>query len=91
MELNETKLANTVKARDLRPATEDEIVSIGAVPGFASPITITPVSNQKNLGKNVGVMVVIDDSIPSSPNLVAGANETGYHLLNTNFPRDYRG
>ncbi len=89
MELNETKLANIVKARDLRPATEDEIVSIGAVPGFASPITITPVSNQKNLGKNVGVMVVVDDSIPSSPNLVAGANETGYHLLNTNFPRDF--
>jgi prolyl-tRNA synthetase len=31
----------------------------------------------------------VDDSIPSSPNLVAGANETDYHLLNTNFPRDY--
>jgi prolyl-tRNA synthetase len=36
-------------------------------------------------------MVVIDDSIPSSPNLVAGANETDYHLLNTNYPRDYTG
>jgi prolyl-tRNA synthetase len=25
----------------------------------------------------------------SSPNLVAGANDEGYHLLNTNTPRDY--
>jgi prolyl-tRNA synthetase len=33
--------------------------------------------------------VVLDDSIPDSPNLVAGANESGYHLLNTNYPRDY--
>jgi prolyl-tRNA synthetase len=27
--------------------------------------------------------------VPSSPNLVAGANDAGYHLLNTNTPRDY--
>jgi transposase len=33
--------------------------------------------------------VILDDAIPASPNLVAGANETDYHLLNTNFPRDY--
>ena len=28
--------------------------------------------------------------IPASPNLVAGANETDYHLLNVNYDRDYR-
>jgi prolyl-tRNA synthetase len=33
--------------------------------------------------------VIVDDSIPASPNLVAGANAEGYHLLNTNVPRDY--
>ncbi len=33
--------------------------------------------------------VVIDDSIASSPNLAAGANEADTHLLNTNYPRDY--
>jgi prolyl-tRNA synthetase len=32
----------------------------------------------------------VDDVIPVSPNLVAGANIEGYHLLNTNYPRDYR-
>ncbi len=88
MELNETKLANAVAARDLRPATEEEIKAIGAVPGFASPIALTPSPLPK--GEGLGVRVVVDDSIPTSPNLVAGANETDYHLLNTNYGRDYK-
>jgi prolyl-tRNA synthetase len=33
---------------------------------------------------------VVDDIIPQSPNLVAGANEAGYHLLNVNYGRDYQ-
>ena len=33
--------------------------------------------------------MIVDDAVPSSPNLVAGANEAGYHLLNTNIGRDY--
>jgi prolyl-tRNA synthetase len=85
MELNETKLANVLHARDLRPATQEEIEAVGAVPGFASPVGLTPLPT----GKRPGVMVVVDDSITSSPNLVAGANQLDYHLLNTNIPRDY--
>jgi prolyl-tRNA synthetase len=85
MELNETKLANAVGARDLRPATEDEIKAIGAVPGFASPIGIKEEGRSKK-----GFLTVIDDSITFSVNLVAGANEQDYHLLNTNYPRDYK-
>ncbi len=88
MELNETKLANAVGASELRPATEEEIKAIGAVPGFASPVALT--SRSSPGGREVDVRVVLDDSIPASPNLVAGANETDYHLLNTNFPRDYQ-
>jgi prolyl-tRNA synthetase len=78
MEVNETKLANAVKAQSLRPATEAEIRSTGAVPGYASPVGLKD------------ALVIVDDAIPSSPNLVAGANEEGYHLLNTNYDRDYR-
>ena len=37
MELNETKLSNAINAKELRPATEEEILASGAVPGFASP------------------------------------------------------
>ena len=87
MELNETKLANAVQARDLRPATEAEIQAIGAVPGFASPIGLPP--RPVGEGSGVRVLTVLDDSVPASPNLVAGANETDFHLLNTNTPRDY--
>jgi prolyl-tRNA synthetase len=34
-------------------------------------------------------LIVVDELIPKSKNLVAGANEAGYHLKNTNHPRDY--
>ncbi|MEM7031114.1 MAG: proline--tRNA ligase [Chloroflexota bacterium] len=78
MELNETKLANAIKASEMRPATEEEIKEIGAVPGYASPVGLDD------------IFVVVDDLIPTSPNLVAGANDEGYHLLNTNYERDYK-
>ncbi len=83
MELNEAKLAHALQAIELRPATEEEIVAIGAVPGYASPIGL-PKENDY-----LPVVIVADDLIPQSANLVAGANEEGYHLLNTNYGRDY--
>jgi prolyl-tRNA synthetase len=85
MELNETKLANAVKAKDLRPAREDEIRAAGAVPGYASPIGLRERALQAT-----SLLVVVDDGVPASPNLVAGANEEGFHLLNTNYGRDYQ-
>ena len=78
MELNETKLANVVGARALRPATEAEIRARGAVPGYGSPLGVKD------------VLLVVDDAVVASPNLVAGANEEGYHLRNVNYGRDYR-
>ena len=78
MEVNETKLSTVLKARELRPATEEEIKQVGAVPGYASPVGLKD------------VLVVVDDLIPQSPNLVSGANEDGYHLRNVNYGRDYR-
>jgi len=78
MEVNETKLGNAIKAKAMRPAKEAEILAIGAVPGYASPIGISDAA-----------LVVIDDAVAHSPNLVMGANEVGYHLQHVNFPRDY--
>lgn len=86
MALNETKLANAIGASGsgsittLRPALEDEIRAIGASPGYASPIGI----------QRDNVLVIVDDLLPHSPNLVAGANQEGYHLRNTNLGRDYQ-
>jgi prolyl-tRNA synthetase len=77
MDVNETKLANALKARELRPATDEEIRAVGAVPGYASPVGLNDVH------------VIVDDLIPQSPNLVAGANEDGYHLRNVNYGRDF--
>lgn len=78
MEVNETKLINAIQASEIRPATEDEIRAVGAEPGYASPVGLED------------VFVVVDDVIPESPNLVAGANRAGYHLINVNFGRDYQ-
>ncbi|MFQ5575464.1 MAG: proline--tRNA ligase [Anaerolineae bacterium] len=78
MDLNETKLTNAVKVKELRPAHEDEIRATGAEPGYGSPIGVKE------------ALIVVDDLIPKSPNLVAGANDVGYHYLNVNHGRDYR-
>lgn len=77
MDVNDTKLANAVNAKELRPATDEEIFAVGAVPGYASPRGLK------------GALVVVDDIIPTSANLVAGANEEGYHLRNVNYGRDF--
>ena len=79
MELNETKLTNALKARQLRPAQTEEIRAVGAEPGYGSPVGIT----------RDAVLLVVDDLIPDSPNLVAGANRDGWHLRNVNCDRDY--
>ncbi len=77
MDVNEVKLANAVQAIALRPALPEEIAATGAVAGYGSPIGV----------KNA--LVVVDDLIPQSPNLVAGANEAGYHFTNVNYGRDF--
>jgi len=77
-DLNEAKLAHLLGGAELRPMTLEEIASIGAVAGFASPIGLT------------GGEVVADELVMSSPNLVAGANEQGWHLYDTNAGRDWQ-
>ena len=77
MDLSEEKLIAALGASALRPATDVEILAVDAVPGYASPVGIK------------GVLVIVDDLIPQSANLVAGANEAGFHLRNVNYGRDY--
>jgi prolyl-tRNA synthetase len=75
MQLSEPKLKQHVA--DIRAATTEEIERSGAAAGYASPIGLKE------------TLIVVDDLIPHSQNLVAGANQTGYHLKNTNYGRDY--
>ncbi|HUG95855.1 MAG TPA: proline--tRNA ligase [Pleomorphomonadaceae bacterium] len=77
-EVNETKLTNAVKAvGGMRPAHVEEIRAAGMEPGYASPIGAHD------------TVVVVDELAARSPNLVAGANKHGYHLLNANHGRDF--
>jgi len=78
MEANETKITNTLKAKGLRPAQEEEIAAAGTVAGYASPIGLKD------------IIVIVDDLIPESTNMVAGANKENFHLKNVNFKRDFK-
>jgi len=75
MQLSEAKLRNLVG--EIKLADVESVRRAGAEAGFASPIGLT------------NALIVVDELIPKSKNLVAGANEAGYHLKNTNHPRDY--
>jgi prolyl-tRNA synthetase len=76
--LNEHKLATLLEAADLRPMTAPEILEIGAVAGYGSPIGVRHAT------------VVADRLVMASPNLVAGANQPSWHLRHTNAPRDWQ-
>ncbi len=77
-EVNETKLANAAGATTgLRPATVEEIRAAGMEPGYGSPIGAHD------------TLVVVDELVARSPNLVAGANREGFHFRNVNVGRDF--
>lgn len=79
-EVNETKVINHVKAIDLSLA-ESEVVkkATGAEVGFAGPI-----------GIKVDELLV-DYEVLNIENMIIGANETGYHIINVNYERDFTG
>jgi prolyl-tRNA synthetase len=77
LDVNETKLRKASGETGLTPATVEEIRAIGAEPGYGSPVGVRD------------ALIVIDESVQDTPNLVAGANRVGWHVLNTNPGRDY--
>jgi prolyl-tRNA synthetase len=77
-EVSFEKLSRRLNLPILRLATPDELETVGLIPGYLSP-----------LGNLAGVPVVVDDMVANSSNLVYGGNETGVHLLNVNYGRDY--
>ena len=80
-EVNETKLANAVRASELKFADDAAILAAGAVPGYASPLGVD----------GSKVRIVVDRSAAESGNLAVGANEPEYHYKNFNFDRDLAG
>ena len=76
--VNEIKLTNALKAKELRLATEAEVIEKGIVPGSASAIGIK------------GAKIVADDSVTTGTNFVGGGNKPDIHLKNVNYPRDFQ-
>jgi prolyl-tRNA synthetase len=75
MQLSEAKLKEQVG--EIKMADYYAMETAGAVPGYAAPIDLKD------------TLIIVDDLIPDSPNLVTGANDEGYHLKNVNYGRDY--
>jgi prolyl-tRNA synthetase len=78
LEVNETKLRNALGALDVRLMTDEEVRAANLVAGSASPVGLQ------------GITIVADDSVPYSPNLVAGANKPDVHYRNVNHGRDWQ-
>ena len=78
LDVNPAKLSNVLGGVELHISTEEELKAAGIVAGYASPVGLS------------GMRVIADDSVTRAYNLVAGANEPGYHLKNVNYPRDFQ-
>ncbi len=78
-QLNEVKLRNALGAAAVHLAPPEDVRRAAGVPtGFAGPVGLR------------GVLLLADPEVMASPNLVAGANEEGFHLVNVNPGRDFR-
>ncbi len=90
LDVSEQKLTAALgHGTTLRPATEAEIVKAGAAPGYASPSGLRVAASSGERGKGL-VTVVADPSVSVGANFAAGANESGHHFINVNFPRDFK-
>ncbi|MCD8898773.1 proline--tRNA ligase [Staphylococcus gallinarum] len=77
-EINDIKLKAYFETDNIELATEAEIVNLlGAKPGSLGPVT------------DKEIKVYADNYIQDLNNIVVGANEDGYHLLNANLDRDF--
>ena len=79
MEVNETQLTYLSGASELRAAHEEEIEAAGGAAGYASP---------RGIDRSRSV-IVVDDLVARTTNLVVGANEVDYHFTGANYGRDY--
>ncbi|RKQ60408.1 prolyl-tRNA synthetase [Thermovibrio guaymasensis] len=76
-EVEETKLKNAFRAKEVRLATDEEIEEFTGQPkGYLSPV-------------NLSIPVYADYSVIPMVNFVAGAGEEDYHLKNVNWGRDF--
>jgi len=79
-DVNETKVINHLKCINLELADAETVrKATGADIGFAGPIGIKVDE------------LLIDYEVKYIENMIIGANETGYHMINANYGRDFEG
>ncbi len=77
-EINYIKLKSYFGTDNIELATQDEIVNlVGANPGSLGPVI------------DKEIKIYADNFVQDLNNLVVGANEDGYHLINVNVGRDF--
>ena len=78
-EINDVKLKSYFETDNIELATQSEIVNLlGANPGSLGPIF------EKD------IKIYADNALQDLNNIVVGANEDGYHLVNANVGRDFK-
>ncbi len=81
-ELNELRLARALGATEVFLASDEDVArKTNAKVGFIGPVGAASTPN----------WVLVDNDAAAVPGGVAGANESGFHLTNVWFGRDYRG
>jgi len=79
-DVSELKVKDYLNCISLELADEDIVKkATGAEVGFAGPI-----------GINVN-MLLVDYEVKNTKNMIVGANQTGYHIINVNYGRDFEG
>ena len=70
-DLQEVKAVNATDALDIEDVSEEELKSLGLVPGFIGPL-------DQDKAKHV-----IDSELKNAANMIVGANELDYHYVGT--------
>ncbi|MCI0513310.1 His/Gly/Thr/Pro-type tRNA ligase C-terminal domain-containing protein, partial [candidate division KSB1 bacterium] len=77
-EVNPVKLLRLIHGVSLQPASAAEIEAIGAIPGYAGPFGLHD------------VLMVVDELVTCSDDLITGANEPDYHYRQVQYGRDFK-
>ena len=79
-EVNPIQVCNAlnIAEHELQLATNQEIQTLGSVEGFVGPV-------------DLNIKILVDQEVALMKNIIVGANQADYHLINVNFNRDFKG
>lgn len=78
-QINESRLADLLSAKELTLANEELIYEVTGAPlGFAGPVGLK------------GIDIIADSAVVEMSNFISGANQPDMHMLNINPDRDFK-